>query len=452
MMENKHPIDRVYNQRFESYEPNFDQQEVWHDLEAKLEDKGRDRTWPLFSLLALALLVSLLFRGDSLLELKNSSLSLAEDSMSKKVDQSTPILTRAEFNWVLPASQNSEHDDLFNVKLDNLEANITILKAIEKPTSHQKGDAIMDFQPKAKKLFALNESSEPVAIFASKQKEFRRVLPLANRLHSLPVKSFSDSQRHLPKRKRDWSRDCAVEQSPSFYLNPYVAGQYTFQMLRPLFDQENYAAQWEEYDDVLPGYAAGLLLGYEHPSGLNLEAGLEWQQVFERLLFYQLVTETIKVYSDSAYYWEDENGNIEYFGDTVTTERTYERKVQSLKRHRIWSIPFGLGYTFGKGKWQLGLQVGAVFHLDHQFKGRVFTPGGSFDYLDPVADKGRIYDSKLGLSWYASIRFYFLPSQRMECYVAPGFRYNSNSWTTSDSGLELLNHFAELKLGARIFF
>jgi hypothetical protein len=451
-MKNRHPIDQVYNQRFESFEPSFDQQEVWRNLEGKLEAKDGGRSWPLFSLLALALIVSLAFKADSLLG-KHVPQKLMEEEILPGQEEQPGTFTALAERREGEMEKKEDKGAQAMVEADKLKAKVLETKALPDQSAMVRKDIYATAQAEtvlpvwAKESFEKEEVEEHMVATVTAP-----VLLLPGRLKTLPARAFAEFQLDLPKRKRDWSRDCAVQESPSFYLNPYVGGLYTFQGLNPLSDQENFAAQWAEYDDALPGYAVGLMLGYEHSSGLNLEAGLEWQQVFERLLFYQLVTETIKVYSDSAYYWEDENGNIEYFGDTVTTERTYERKVQSLKRHRIWSIPFGAGYTFGKGKWQMGLQLGAVFHLDHQFKGRVFTQSGSFEYLDPVQDKGYIYEPKLGLTWFGSLRFYFLPSQRMEWYVAPGFRYNRNSWTTAESGLELLNQFGELKLGARIFF
>jgi hypothetical protein len=448
-MQDRNRIDDLFRQRFDGFDPDFDKAGAWTDLEKRMDRKNKPGLF-FFSIAGLLLLVMTVGftrdqwgrdQLDAVEPLNKTALyaGQTEKAVEFGIDD-TDLFIQDQKAAIEAGSEN----DLEKVLAENVKADKSSSQVVVKITA----DPVIDIHEEDLQRESRVDEWK-IAEITGITTGHMSINTLLNKRLAINSSEI-DFDLDLPKRRRKWS-ECKVEERSSFYFTPYVSGLYPFQSVSPVSDQDAYADSWKRYDEVLPGYATGLKLGYEHPTGLNLEAGLEWQQAFERLLFYQMVTETIRVYSDSAYYWENEQGEIEYFGDTITSTRTYERKVQSLKQHRIWSIPVSLGYTFDFNQLRLGVQLGAIFHLDHTFKGRVYTPEGNFEYLLP-SERGKIYNPNLGVSWYGSLRMYFLPSDNMEWYIAPGFRFNRSSWLNADSGLDLVNQFGELQLGVRIFF
>ncbi len=442
-MKSNFKIDDIYKDKFEYYEANFDKEYLWKELVLKLKKKRKRRVIIFLILIMVALVYSgyvFSLKGEG----KDNNIPHLKKMRKKNIDIPAINRTLPEDNKKEIVNRNIEKSKYPDQKKSkNYNTNERDDSKFGTKTALVK-NTIYDNIDFSKKSFDLVKTVK---------KPFPKILNiqlLDVGLFDLKSKNKFSLSTTLIKKQDDWSKNCLVKKNNRFYLLSYLSVLFPNQNITGFNENNEYAKLWEKYDSVLLGYSAGLMIGYEFVNGLNIESGVEYQQAFEKLMFYQKVTETIKIYSDSIYYWQDEIGKKHFIGDTTETNRTYERKVQSLKRHTLFNIPLFVGYNFKFKRLKFGIQSGILFNIKHVFKGMVVTPEGNFNYLNKTSQND-VYKLKIGLSYLVNFKTDLFTNKHVNWYVALGLRINNNSWLKNDTRLKLTNNFSGLKIGIKYF-
>ncbi len=198
-------------------------------------------------------------------------------------------------------------------------------------------------------------------------------------------------------------------------------------------------------------YAIGTMLGISTRWGGSFSAGVEYQQIINKIKREQTVIERVTVYDEMAYFYLDSNNNKVWVADSVTSTRRYHREIQMKKTHTLVNIPLSLGYHVEYDRWRLGVRAGVNLHLFKEFDGKVLDPSGQ------VIDAGtgtnfEVYETDMSLSIMGGFDLGYLLGDHLELYVSPRFRYHSESWLNESHPLESYIQLAGLRGGARYHF
>ena len=209
-----------------------------------------------------------------------------------------------------------------------------------------------------------------------------------------------------------------------------------------------YLDEWKEIQSRNLGYQFGVSFIVFSPSGFEFSFGAERQLFSERLTSTKRVVETTKVYDPMAYFYYDAMNNKIWVGDTITTTKVVERKEDLVQKHRLWNIPLKVGYMKQIKRWNLGVHVGAIIHMDHIFEGRILQQNGS--YIDvSAANQEILYKKDVGVSITTDFHFGQQINDRVELFVRPEFRYRMDPWTSDKTVLDIFVNDVKLNTGIR---
>jgi len=275
------------------------------------------------------------------------------------------------------------------------------------------------------------------------------------RLSSTDITPFEHQEQSLLwAPDPDWSR-CSDRRSwgVGFFIETYAFGGYPL-ITNALnadqnIDYSNFLTLWNQGESAVSTFAGGFMLGLETRGGVSLSAGLEYQQIQNRLNREQTIIERITVYDEMAYYFLDSNNNRVYVADSVTTTRTYTRSVQAAKTHTLINLPVLLGYHNQVGNFRYGIVAGVNIHLQNEFTGKVLDPSGQIIDAN-TGTSTAVYRTTMDLSFMGGLDFGYMTNDWLELYLSPRFRFQPGSWLNANHPLESTMQLVGLQAGLRM--
>lgn len=287
------------------------------------------------------------------------------------------------------------------------------------------------------------------------KKDARLSSPSLNRITLAGMATLENKEQSLLwAPDPDWSR-CSDRRSwgVGFFIETYAFGGLPLISNALNADQNidysNFLTLWNQGESAVSSFAGGFMLGLETRGGISLSAGLEYQQIQNRLNREQTIIERITVYDEMAYYFLDSNNNRVYVADSVTTTRTFTRSVQAAKTHTLINLPLLLGYHNQIGNFRYGIVAGVNFHLQNEFTGKVLDPSGQIIDAN-TGTSTAVYRTSMDLSFMGGLDFGYMTNDWLEIYLSPRFRYQPGSWLNANHPLESTIQLVGLQAGLRM--
>ncbi len=489
-MKNSNNIsDQELSQLFLGAQMDFDQTQMWQELQAPLKRKWRIPFWVFGSALIVFLATSImLFQLN-----KKDSTAKTDNHLSATTTDHAHQPESAEQHIALPASEpnrltsnavqpkadlkiaSSSETTALATKKDkqviskNIPrtdknhasklASVNTSTATEVPTKNQSSIIVPPTESTTSKaITAIDHSSRAQTIGDVVQEEQKTLL-------KLPYLGMSDfnlvkanTGNLTPSENRTgpskWSV-CRVSNPWLFKIEAF--GGYSYPIISNNLNSSSengntaYLNKWNDERSTVGGYQAGLKFLTQAPFGLEIGLGVAYQQLTEKLSTDLTITQTLRIYDPMAYFYTDANGARVWVGDTVTRTVVNQQTQTKGSYHRLINIPLHLGYYYASNYWNIGIQAGINFHLRYTFKGTIYGPTGQYVDLDK-SNQDVFYKTSLGLSYFAALHFGRMLNDHWEVFIRPQFTYHPGSWAANDSPLNIKIQLPSINAGVRYTF
>jgi len=436
-------MDQLFKDQFQGAEAPMDADAMWNNVEQQLPQQEQDN-YLMFSLIGLVLSLMLLAAW---FWPNKESRSLAANSD----DHGSVMVTTKENHNFKPAAVVAD-------KLPQKNYKSSIAKTTSQVSSWNLSIEDSEFVPFGKKgseTFVEDRKN-------SELKNESLYLPGETNVSGQVIDPLSSRMQMLAEREEEnllfapdpkWSR-CSDRRSwgLGFFIEAYGFGGYPLITNSIKADQSidysNYLSLWNQGEAAVSTMAGGFMLGLETRGGFSVSAGLEYQQIQNRLNRNQTIIERVTVFDEMAYYFLDSNNNRVYVADSVTTTRTYTRSLQAAKTHTLINLPLLLGYHNQIGNFRYGIIAGINLHLQNEFTGKVLDPSGQI--ID--ANSGsptEVYRTTMNMSFIGGLDFGYMTNDWLEVYLSPRFRYQPGSWLNANHPLESSMQLIGLQAGLR---
>lgn len=204
----------------------------------------------------------------------------------------------------------------------------------------------------------------------------------------------------------------------------------------------------EDMETPLDMVSVNLDFMAQHQSGFYLKAGLEFQQINERLDFYTEWDST-EIMPDQvlAIYYAKDGTVSETIGEGETTT-TYFIDKKAYNHYRSFDIPVLVGYDSRKDDKRIGwfIEAGAAFNLRFTATGDIVGPGGA---LWPLKGNSVLFRNKTGVSLIGAAGLTYKVADKLSIWASPDIRYDLSSVTSDANLLEQKYTNVGMRLGIR---
>ena len=186
----------------------------------------------------------------------------------------------------------------------------------------------------------------------------------------------------------------------------------------------------------------GLNLNYNLGRGFGISTGLDFLQINEEFIFTDTDSNFKYIEGVTHYVSNVARETQEVIGQVKETSTEYVDHI-SYNKYRLIDVPLMLSYTLNSGKWMLRLNAGIYANLTLQAQGRVAVN----EFQSRPIEKAEMLRKNVGISYGTKIEFQRKLGKHLSLNVAPTFRYNPNSFTYGEYGLEQKYSFLGLNAG-----
>lgn len=190
----------------------------------------------------------------------------------------------------------------------------------------------------------------------------------------------------------------------------------------------------ENAEKQLENIFASTNLSYFFSNRFSIEMGFEWRQISERMNFTEMESSVESRYIDTAQYYTNFMGQLEYNGKEVDVITRRQRENVLYNRHIQFLMPIHVGYTHKVSRMGISLAAGPVISLIRNYKGAritenlgleksldINTSGGSilhgFDVgLNASLDVGAHYALMMGLNYRKALTSYSIDNIGNQSY------------------------------------
>lgn len=254
----------------------------------------------------------------------------------------------------------------------------------------------------------------------------------ATRLESLPhlpwslATNFTFPQLKiapLPFPEQEEPKDSPRQSSPALQFSVEASGglSYIRRSLNAKSATANELLQIrQDYESPLEALHYGLAFGLQHQSGFRLSLGLQQTTMTERYQFDETHIVIDSVMGIQVYRVHPRGDTIPIMGMVPRSTTTiYNKDIYNT--YRLLDIPILLSYQYPLGKWQLGLEAGALVNLSLKTEGIIADE--NFEDVDIEGRQSELFKSKLGLNYQFGLSVSRRLFDRFDLRLAPTLRY-----------------------------
>ena len=207
-------------------------------------------------------------------------------------------------------------------------------------------------------------------------------------------------------------------------------------------DYQGYADLRDASEQLLNAHSAALRLSLISASGIALKSGIQISSYTESFL--QSRTERVAVPNPIR----DANGQVIGM-DTLFQNRSYQWTTKN-QFHTI-DIPVLVGYEFALGRFNIGLNGGALLNMAFNQQGTFLGPDEKtvLDFSSNRPDAYPAFKNRLGVGWYGSAQLSFPISPSLRVLAEPYYSAFPRSYTNSDYPITQRYHTMGLFVGVR---
>ncbi len=245
--------------------------------------------------------------------------------------------------------------------------------------------------------------------------------PISLEMAQLPQIEIDLPNNHFilakPEEKCAGSR--VIKVPKSIFIDAYVSPVFsnTFFVAKTT-EASSYAKLRDSTEGDKVGLLLGARVGYIHESGINVRAGIAYQQI--RTKFQYNVEQDEKMIIQI---FRDDNGNI------IGRDTTYEfgrRHLNVTNQYSTVDLPISLGYISMKNKVQIGLHIGAALNLNFRQSGTYLNQQS---LVTKFSDK-KIFAKSIGASFFGSVELQYLLADQWGIFIEPQVRFYPQSLTS----------------------
>ncbi len=324
------------------------------------------------------------------------------------------------------ASQSSDHGDetikskklVTTSRKSTFEPTKVLPKQMQKTTLPIKPAA---FAPKNQEQKQLAAPSKATSHQSGRHTPITHPLGLEIALLPQIKIDFPKDYRNLTQPEEKCAGSRVIKVPKSIFIDAYVS---------PVFSNTFFAARTPEASsyaklrDSTEGDEVGILLGarigYIHESGINVRAGIAYQQIKNK--FQYTVEQDEKMIIQI---FRDDNGNI------IGRDTTYEfgrRRLNLTNKYSTVDLPISLGYISMKNKVQIGLHVGTSLNLSFRQSGTYLDQES---LVTKFSDK-KIFEKSIGASFFGSVELQYLLVDQWGVFIEPQIRFYPKSLTSKN--------------------
>lgn len=435
-------MEKAFRQKMKSHTPAWDKNKNWDAIEAQLPQQRRRRAVWLFWLLGVAMTGAVLWWGWAG-ENETTVAGPIADTTKVIENQLNTTTAQADVTWTESISPQAETTESIvgssNVDRVLNPADVGATKTQHgTPVSTSSGqttkmdvDATTVISPQA----ANTELAAETTVATNEDAPGVTRLPLIDALEKLPVETrpLDLPEAEIELAEASVERTEVLQSGSHFALEIYGGiGQplRRFSAVSP--EKQAYIDERQERETVLESIEAGVLITSRFRGGWSLATGLEFQKINERFRWQRQSTETVNVYSDTAYFYFDDLNQRQYLGDTVQATLTESRRVTNFNAHTFLNVPVLIGFEKRLPHFSLRAQGGPVLQFYRGFEGVIFDEN---DELLPAGEQG-IYQNKMALSLQAGLDISRPVGQLGEVFVGLQYRHGLTSLTDASAGFE----------------
>lgn len=217
-------------------------------------------------------------------------------------------------------------------------------------------------------------------------------------------------------------------------------------------DQTTYLDQWNEQFNPLVAIKGGILIGNEWSNGISVSAGLEYQRLETQYRAVQNVTEVTTIYDPMAFFFFDQNNEIVWVGDSVTSVTTFDRTISHANTTELVNLPIHLSYRFAQvGPFNIKATVGGILNLSVQYRGRFLQPDMTLQIVDE-SNQDQFVATSLGIGFEGGIDASYYLGGNWELYLSPRYRFNQSSYFSNNQSIRTSRDYIGLRTGVRYLF
>ena len=421
-MNRKNNTDRLFASLKETSE--VAPMHLWPSIEAAITDERKKKRHFLW----FGLFGFLLLAGSSLMIYAQSS-----NSTEKQITE-------------LPTAKKSTNNTRTQPKLKEQKTSLKAVQTAKTEGAQQSTTQEVTFQ---KSAVATHTNSPKKALLPIVKKQKKNITPKDQKLHQFPaslqenlrkqkrkgaitppilkeIASLPQTEINLPKldfAQAPPEEECAgsrvIKVPKSIFIDAYVSPVFsnTF-FASKTSEASSYARLRDSTERNGIGLLVGARIGYIHESGVNLRAGIAYQQI--RNKFQYNVEQDEKMIIQI---FRDDLGNI------IGRDTTYEfgrRRLNVANKYTTVDIPVSVGYISMKNKVQIGFHVGAVLNLNFNQTGTYLDQESLVKHF---SDKN-IFENSVGTSFFSSVELQYLLLDHWGIFIEPQVRFYPKSLTT----------------------
>jgi len=428
-------MDQFFKDKLDHYQSKVPQS-AWQGLEARLvEEQGKSKPYLWIILIALVLLtLGYLFYADFFAEKEKEPVELENNAIA-----SIPAIPKSyQVNYQNKVENGSESMlDLIDESLPLNRSGIgrSNVNAMETNTIH----------------YVASDFYESISVTENLKSD--RSITASPEI--LPYKANIDRNRDLKLTWPDINNHCYSKPNHYFFAELNAGVDFPFQKL----GIQHFASENQQYLTERAGtefgtvsYNLNLLAGYMHPTGLLAKTGIQYAQLNEK--FYFVKQSMIKIQTqitiDTMF---KEDGSYIIHRDTTTIEVMGEEKLTTNNRFSMVDVPLILGYRYAGSNFGLEFNAGLIFNVMNYSSGRIFD-----EKIEPTyygADGNGYFSpfkTRVGLSFYAGVRYMTGFYGSTQFYIEPNLRYYFNSFSNSDYPLSQKYLVMGISSGMKYFF
>lgn len=424
--------------------------ELWQGVYERIQVKPKQKTrflW--FSLMGLMLLSVATLTGYAFLQ--DKSVSQVVSSKNQKNSNVTHSLIEPENNFSDLPIANKEAEDwkhqtikqtsvVKNYNSSTKGLNNTNRMQVAMIRNHYKRSGNVEsaiewdmLTPKGIDIsLAQKENKERLAQRPDKNLEIRNTSKTIEAAHvktieAAQTKSFEGKATSTAKLKEKPQKDnpdkeCAgsrvIKLPTSFfvdaYLGPVIGNTYFTTRTN---EDKSYARLRDSTELNGVGIVAGMRLGYIHSNGLNIRAGIAYQQV--KTVFKYSIEDDEKMIITTI---RDDQGAI--IGRD-TSFKFGRRDLSIVNAYRTVDVPISIGYLSMKNKVQVGFHAGAVLNLNFSQNGTYLDQNNGLTSIE----EQKLYKKNIGVSFFGSVELQYLLGKQWGVFIEPQVRFYPESFT-----------------------
>lgn len=396
----EHNLENKFRQTLLPHQPEWDKAALWDELEHELDKKPKRRLaiWWWIGTTAVVLLIgSLIFN------------TINFDNTAPLTDNTAPITQEKT-----PATDISNKDESINVsekkgidfqkknKVTNTNSKKKINSEKEKNTQSV-SQIIFENNLKNKTKIPPKKSNKKTNSTETNSR-FNLIKKNTSKKHLSKIPNLTISEIRLNKNKKPQLPALIIDlnnnkirplkkwkKSIVFSMNAFIPQRH----FTGSADLADHLLKKEEQEKTLHGFGGGLSFQLEHQKGILAAAGIDFQQVNERLKWKQVLSiEELRERKDSAFYYPTQAG-LTFITDTLNGIETTFRQVVHHNQHRFFNLHLHGGFQKNIGRYKIGILTGPVVQLHRSFHGRTTNTNNNLTG-EGTSNKINI-DNKIGI-------------------------------------------------------